>query len=137
MTKPWAVFVKSAFLGSAGLTLFYFLLTFLVSKSLAHPFEQFLAFQPWMSILIVGFGIQAGLFSLVKKGFFVTGTGAGMSGISMVACCAHHAAEILPILGASGIALFLTIYQKQFLILGIIANLVGIIYMIILLTKRR
>jgi len=138
--NPKKVFVKFAILGSVGLFVFYYILFLLVTKDFRHPFTQFLEFQPWMSILIIGFGIQVGLYSLLKKGFrlnpnqkkdagVAAGASGAMSGASMVACCAHHAVDILPILGVSGAALFLTEYQKEFLMLGVFANAIGILYM--------
>lgn len=138
--NPKSVFVKFALLGSSGLFVFYYALLFLVTKDLTHPFTQFSEFQPWMSVLIIGFGVQVGLYSLLKKGFMLNPTqkkdttvattaGGAMSGVSMVACCAHHAVDVLPILGVSGAALFLTEYQKEFLILGVFANAIGILYM--------
>ncbi len=142
-TKPInskKTFIKSAVLGSLGLFAFYYILLLLITKDFRHPFTQFAELQPWMSILIVGFGVQVGLYSLLKKGFrlnlnqkkdtkVAATAGGAMSGISMVACCAHHAVDVLPILGVSGAALFLTEYQKEFLLLGIVANAIGILYM--------
>lgn len=92
-----------------GLLAFYFVILFLVTKDLRHPWQQFLLFQPWMGLLVVGFGIQVGLFSLLKfnnEARAVTGAGAGVSGVSMAACCAHHVIDVLPILGATGLAVF-------------------------------
>ena len=139
-TNPKRVFVKFSLLGSFGLLAFYYVLLLIVTKDLTHPFTQFLEFQPWMSILIIGFGVQAGLYSLLKRGFRLNPTqkkdtkvaataGGAMSGMSMVACCAHHAVDVLPILGVTGAAIFLTEYQKKFLILGVFANALGILYM--------
>lgn len=96
---PKKVFVKFALMGSIGLFAFYYILLFLVTKDLNHPFTQFRELQPWMSILIIGFGIQVGLYFLLKKGRLnptqrkdtgvATGASGAMSGVSMVACCAH------------------------------------------------
>jgi len=142
------VFLKYAFLGSFLLFLFYYLLLYLVTKDPRHPFSQFALYQPWMSILIVGFGIQVGLYFLLRRGFrlnlnqkkdtkIAAGTGGAMSGVSMVACCAHHVADVAPILGLTGAAVFLTEYQKEFLILGVVANLAGIAYMAWLIAGKR
>ena len=138
--NPKRVFVKYTLLGSFGLFAFYYTLLLLVTKDYMYPFTQFSVLQPWMSILIVGFGIQVGLYSLLKRGFrlspsqkkdtkVATTVGGAMSGVSMVACCAHHAVDVLPILGVSGAAIFLAEYQKEFLILGVFANTMGILYM--------
>ncbi len=129
-------------LGSFGLFAFYYLILLAVTGDPAHPLVQMRLYQPWMSLLILGFGIQIGLYFLLKSGISfwlnrqdnqeaaaITGTGAAVSGASMAACCAHHAAELIPILGFSGAALFLTEYQKELLILGVIANALGLAFM--------
>ena len=64
-----------------------------------------------------------------KKEIAATG---GISATSMVACCAHHLVDVLPILGFSALFLFLAKYQLFFIILGITSNIIGIIFMEIL-----
>lgn len=91
--------------------------------------------------IIIGFGIQIGLWVYIKNcGSHGHGTMPGasgaMSGTAMVACCVHHLADVLPILGASGAAIFLTQYQRPFLILGLSINILGIAYMVYLLQKH-
>ena len=79
--------------------------------------------------LVIGFGIQIGLWQSIKHDALVNGTVAGTGGISggsMIACCSHFLFSIIPIAGASGIAVFLTAYQKWFLGFGILANILGI-----------
>lgn len=146
--KNFLTFLKGFLLGVAGLSLFYYLTLLAVTKDFGHPVEQFELYQPWMSILILGFGIQVGLYLLLRRGFrlnlsqkkeakIATGAGGAMSGVSMAACCAHHVAEITPILGLTGAAFFLTEYQKEFLILGIFANLLGVAYMSWIIAGRK
>ena len=48
----------------------------------------------------------------------------------MVACCAHHLSDILPLLGLSGMAIFLVRYQLFFIIIGVLSNVVGITIML-------
>lgn len=83
--------------------------------------------------LAAGFGTQIGLFFSIKHTAqltgAVTGTGA-ISGGSMIACCSHFLLNIIPITGASGLAIFLVEYQAWFLVVGILANIVGITLMI-------
>lgn len=123
-----------------GLSSLYAMILMLVTKDLRHPIDQFLILQPWMSLLILGFGVQTGLFWLMKKGVhfkihekrdakLTVGTGSAMSGMAMVACCAHHVVDALPVLGFSAAAFFLAEYQSQLLILGVIVNFIGIVYM--------
>lgn len=121
-------------LGSAGLLAFYFLVLRLTNPSWDHAIEQFRQLWFWMLLLDFGFGIQIGLYthlrSLGRDGSSakIASTSAGVSAGSMIACCAHHVADVLPIIGLSGIAFFLTEYQVWFIILGIISNAAGIIY---------
>ena len=82
--------------------------------------------------LIIGFGIQVGLFFSIKHAArtigmtsTVSGTGA-VSGGSMVACCSHFLVNLIPFIGFSGAALFLIKYQKLFLVIGIVSNIIGI-----------
>jgi hypothetical protein len=55
----------------------------------------------------------------------------------MVACCAHHLADVLPLIGFAGAALFLADYQTLFLLLGLLSNIVGIVYMLGTLHRHR
>jgi len=120
---------------------FYLLIMFLTMT----PREVWFNFREfWYLIvgIIIGFGIQIGLFVYVKNcgrqdhGVAMSGTSGAVSGSAMIACCAHHLADVLPILGISGAAIFLTQYQKPFLVLGLSINLLGIAYMINLLQKQ-
>ena len=55
---------------------------------------------------------------------------------SMIACCLHHVVDVLPILGLSAIAFFLSQYQSLFLALGVVANLIGITFMFFTIQKH-
>jgi hypothetical protein len=72
--------------------------------------------------------------------------GAGTGGVAastststaaMLACCAHHLADVLPIVGVSGAAIFLNAYKTPLLCLGIVTNLVGIIYLLYKVRRQR
>ena len=79
--------------------------------------------------LAAGFGTQIGLYTSIKHTATMTGTVAGTGSVSagsMVACCSHFLFNFIPIVGFSGIALFLAQYQKEFLGIGVLANIVGI-----------
>ena len=56
---------------------------------------------------------------------------------AMLACCAHHLADILPIVGAAGAAAFLNAYKVPMLWLGIAMNLFGIIYLLRKIEQHR
>lgn len=127
----------TGFLGSLTLFLVYFLIVGVLSRDWRFPLDQFWLYKYWMSALVLGFGIQVGLFQSLRLKHLenlgtkaTVGGGAGVSTVSMVACCAHHLAEIVPLLGLSALSLFLTKYQVQLFALGVFTNVMGIVIMI-------
>lgn len=103
----------------------------------------------WYVIPIwISFGIQAALYSILRFRLFVPttsaahtgavmGTSGGTSVTAMVACCLHHVTDVLPVLGLSAAATFLTRYQRPFMLIGLGMNIVGIIVMLIVLYRER
>ena len=94
------------------------------------------------------FGIQAALYSILRFRLFipttttghtgaVMGTSGGTSVTAMVACCLHHVTDVLPILGLSAAATFLTRYQRPFMLVGLGTELIGIVIMIVVLYRER
>ncbi len=89
----------------------------------------------WIITLAIGFGIQIGLYTALRarhalgsgKVVAVSGT---TSTAAMIACCSHYAVNILPFLGATGIVMFVAQYQTELFIVGVISNLVGILYLL-------
>jgi len=141
LVKPILV----GFFGSVSLFGLYFLILSL-ANSVVHAWQQFILLWPWMSVLIIGFGLQVGMFIYLhqykKSVQNVTGTTTavaatgGVSAGSMVACCLHHVADVLPILGLSAAAVFLSRYQSFFLGFGIVSNLVGITFILHTMQKH-
>ena len=131
--------------GSVGLLLFYFIVMGLTSRSWTATVSQFRQLWYWILILAGGFGIQIGLFVYLRncvknpEGLHYSGkvaaTSTGTSAVSMVACCAHHLSEVLPLIGLSTASVFLTRYQIPLIIIGILMNAFGIIYMIKMISK--
>jgi hypothetical protein len=96
----------------------------------------------------ISFGIQAALYSILRFRLFVPetptantgavmGTSGGASVTAMVACCLHHATEVLPVLGLSAATTFLTRYQSPFMMASLGVNLVGILVMLVILYRER
>ena len=118
------------------------------AESPEHALELFWQ-DRWIVIpLILGFGIQVALYTVLKKGLFIpvnsigpsgamTGAGGATSTAAMVACCAHHITDVLPILGLTAAATFLADYQQAFMLLGLGTTLLGIIVMLVILFKAR
>lgn len=123
-------------LGMLGLLGFYFLILTLVS---GWEFTKFQFFTYWYFILslAVGFGIQSGLYSYLKnivqhrngsgKILAVSGT---TSTAAMISCCSHYLANLLPILGIAGFVTLVAQYQIQLFWVGLLANFLGIVYML-------
>lgn len=103
----------------------------------------------WLVIpIILGFGVQVALYTILKKRLFVpvasvgpsgtlTGMGGATSTAAMVACCAHHVTDVLPILGLTAAATFLAKYQTAFMVVGLGTTLIGIVVMLLILVKER
>jgi copper chaperone CopZ len=108
----------------------------------------YLAEDAWIvGPILAGFGVQVGLYTYLKTVIqaaargtgALAGAGGGTSTVAMVACCAHHVTDVLPLVGLSAAATFLAEYRIPFMLVGLGTNLIGIgvIVMLILRTRRR
>ena len=130
--------IAGGLLASLGLLGFYLGLITL-AQGWGHAVQQLAEDRWFVAAIMAGFGTQVGLFLYVRALHARVAAGGmaastGTSAAAMLACCAHHLTEILPILGLSGAAVFLNVYKTPLLWLGIAMNLAGIAYM---LTKVR
>ncbi len=114
----------------AGLGLIVFYLTVVsIFQGFEFALMNFRSLWFWLVPLAGGFGTQIGLYTSIKHTASLTGTIAGtgtISGGSMIACCSHFLLNIIPIVGLSGVAIFLVKYQTAFFGVGILSNLIGI-----------
>lgn len=130
-------------LGGVLLLVFYFVIVSWAAD-FYHAVDEFFTLWYWVIPLVVGFGIQVGLFAYVKGYAKVASASAkssiaasgGLSTLSMAACCAHHVTDFLPLLGLSAAAFFLTRYQTVFLTVGVASNLIGINVMFRIIQKH-
>jgi hypothetical protein len=110
--------------------------------------KQFLLNRWYVLPIWIGFGIQAALYSILRFRLFIPttttghasamlGTSGGTSVTAMVACCLHHVTDVLPILGLSAAATFLTRYQRPFMLVGLGLNMIGIVVMLVVLYRER
>ncbi|MEK6897085.1 MAG: hypothetical protein AABW93_00995 [Nanoarchaeota archaeon] len=116
------------FLAGLGLLAFY-LTVVSIFQGIYFAFLNLRSLWYLIFPLSIGFGTQIGLYTSIKHTVTMTGTVAGTGGVSagsMVACCSHFLLNLIPIVGLSGIAVFLAAYQKEFLGIGVLANIVGI-----------
>jgi len=126
-------------LGSALIASFYIgILTW--AQGWDYASSQFVRDRWYVLPIIVGFGIQVALYTVLRFRLFipitstgyagsitpvtgVMGASGGTSATAMVACCLHHVTDMLPILGLSAAATFLTRYQRPFMLLGLAMNI--------------
>ena len=100
---------------------------------------------------------QSALYSILKLKLFVpvdagnpgglltspispgasVGAGGATSTIAMLACCAHHVTDVLPILGLTAAATFLAQYRLAFMVVGLGTTLLGIGFMLLILIRER
>lgn len=121
-------------LGALGLLGFYFLVLTLVS-GWQFTLGQFFTYWYFVISLAIGFGIQIGLYTYLRQkirhqnssGKIVAVSGTA-STVAMISCCSHYLVNILPIIGAIGLVTFAAQYRIQLFWVGIIANLLGILY---------
>jgi len=132
------IYIKSATYGigaALALLIVYTSILTLVS-GVSFMFEQFAEFWPYVVALAVGFGIQVSLFFFIHQSMHAQADGKilAVSGttstVTMVSCCTHYLVNLLPVLGVTGIAVFVSQYQEQLFWFGIISNLAGISYML-------
>ena len=125
---------RAGALAAAALGLFYALVVGGVG-GVAHLGQQAVEDWPWLVLILAGFGTQVALLVELRRRHRLrdaamktaTGGGAGASAVGMVACCAHHVADLAPIIGVSGAAVFLTDYRIPIMIAGIAINALGVV----------
>lgn len=120
-------------LAAAAMAFFYAVVVGGLSGSFDHLVEQVKADWYLLLPIVVGFGVQVGLVAELRRrhranrGVASAGAaGAGTSSLGMVACCAHHVADLAPFLGASAAATFLYDYRLPFILGGLGVNAIGI-----------
>ncbi len=146
LTRRILLPIGAGLLGAAFLTGLYLGIVSL-AESPAHALDLFWEDKAFVIPILLGFGTQVGLYTLLKKGLFVpmhvpaggatTAAGGGMSTVAMVACCAHHVADVLPLVGLTAAATFLAAWKIPFMLVGLAMNLVGIAVMLREILKAR
>lgn len=99
-----------------------------------HLVEQVKA-DWWILLpLVLGFATQVALMAELRRrrrdaraAAVSAGAGGSASALGMVACCAHHVADLAPLAGATGVATFLTEAQRPLMLAGLAINVLGVI----------
>ncbi len=104
-----------------------------IAESPAHALDLFWQDRWIVFPILAGFGVQAGLYALLRQRVAAThgagglmGAGGGSSTVAMVACCAHRVADVLPFIGLSAAAGFLAAWKVPFMIVGLTFSLAGV-----------
>lgn len=111
----------------------FYVITMTAFSGLDSAVEQFRALWYLMLPLAGGFGIQVGLFFLIKQTINTKSSlaaGGTSAGVSMLACCAHHLTDVLPVIGLTGLSVFFAKYQTAMLVISIIINALSIAYLL-------
>ncbi|MDO8436222.1 MAG: hypothetical protein Q7S82_02440 [bacterium] len=149
-------FLIIGFSAGFSLLILYFLILSL-ANSFSHAISQFSQLWYWILVLAAGFGTQVGLYCFTRalaKGedeaiasstrpkqiansATVVAVSGSISSGSMIVCCLHHLADVLPFIGLAGATLFLIQYQTFFLFLGVLSNIVGVTIMLEIIQKHQ
>src|SRR3989339_1387281 len=122
--------------GANLILLFLYFLVLSIISGWDFAVSQFKGNWYWIIGLTTGFGTQIGIFTYLRvlhqakvSGKIVAASGT-TSTIAMISCCAHYLVNILPVIGISGLAVFLGQYQTELFIVGAVSNLAGISYLL-------
>ncbi|MGH2690236.1 MAG: hypothetical protein ACRDKW_15730, partial [Actinomycetota bacterium] len=106
--------LRTGVIGGLALAAAYAAIVAGASRSFGHLGDQVRADWYFLLPLMGGFGTQMGLLSELRhrhrmmRAAGATGVaGAAGSTMGMIACCAHHIADLAPLAGASAAATFL------------------------------
>lgn len=105
-----------------------------IAQGPEHALEQLAADALFVGLIAAGFGTQVALFAELRAvdrrhraAAAVTVAGTGTSAAAMLACCAHHLVDLLPLLGLSAVAVFLDAYKTPLFLVGIGMSAIGIV----------
>ena len=120
-------------MGGVFIAMIFYFVQVLGMQSWSGPLYFMKAKWNFILPLVLAFGIQLGLFRAIYKqvrraGSVVAATG-GVSTTTMIACCLHNLAVVLPFLGLTGAAVFFAVYQNYIFMFSILFALGGVIFM--------
>ncbi|MBI3596446.1 MAG: hypothetical protein HY203_04755 [Nitrospirae bacterium] len=115
------------------LAVYFAVLTLVSGREFA--LAQFGQFWYFVLPLAAGFGIQIGLYTHLRivtrhtdgSGKVVAVSG-GTSTAAMISCCTHYLANVVPVLGATGLVALVAQYQTELFWVGLLFNMAGVVY---------
>jgi YHS domain-containing protein len=113
-----------------------------VAQGWDHAIQQLVDDRWFIGAIALGFGTQVGLYTHLRGLHTHSGVGGvaastGTSAAAMLACCTHHLADVLPIVGVAGAAVFLNTYKTPLLWMSIVMNGTGIAYLLWKIQRHR
>ncbi len=144
----WLFPLSIGALGSLLLTAVYVGLVAL-AESPARALEQWWSERAFNAPIVLGIGIQLGLYTVLRGrrslphavagpgGAAAPAASGGVSSLAMVACCAHRVADLLPIVGIGAAATLLASWKEPLLWLAVFSNLAGVGVLALTLYRRR
>lgn len=123
-----------------------------LAQSPSHALEQLSQDRFWVALVALGFGIQIGLYTYLRLiisammlagATAMTGAGTTTSTVGMIACCAHHLADLAPLLGLAGasalspVVTFLAEWKIPFILFGLAVNVIAIGMSLRLIRRER
>ena len=140
---PWRPLAVGVLAGG-GLLAFY-LTVVTLGQGIDAAVAQLRDDAPLLLPIFPLFGTQVGLFVHLKARVArrmraitaTTGTGGGVSGTAVVACCAHLIPTFLPIVGVSAFATALAALRTPLLVGAILVNLAGLSLVVRTLARSR
>ena len=150
VSRGWRVGIRPLLLGLMAATLFvlaYLGIVGVASRSFIHALQQLQADALMIGPLTTGLGLQIGLYAYYRQlqrdarrarpAMAITAAGTGASTVTMIACCAHHVSDVLPLVGLTAAAAFLTEFRTPFIAVGIVSNLIGVAVVLRLVRSAR
>ncbi len=138
--------VGAGVLGSLALMTIYLSLIAL-AESPARALEQAWEDRAFILPTLAGFGIQVGLYTVLRRGVYLphsvaqggttTAASGGVSTLAMAACCAHRVADLLPFVGLSVAATVLASWKEPLLWLAVFSNAAGVAVLAFTIYRRR
>jgi len=116
------------------------------AQGFGHARELLWDDRYFVAAIATGFGLQVGLFTYLRvilprraaaSAAGLTAAGTGSSTAAMLACCAHHLTDALPLLGLSGATIFLNDYRIPLMAVGLGVNAAGVAVMLRLVFVQR
>ena len=107
--------------------MFYVAVLSLLGGGIDFPIQQLETFWMYLVPLVLSYGGLVFVSARIKQhGMMAVGT--PMSAVSMVACCAHHIADFVPLASVFSAASFLVRYQTWMMAGAIGLNIVLIVH---------